>query len=90
MKRTNTVPSPGAKKVNEATSNDTTPKGRYKSVIFPSRHGASPSNSKLPAGYLRTFGFASTRSSSLPGRLLTFYCRSTLRVYMTEFFVMIC
>ena len=86
MKRTNTVASPGGKKVNQATSNDTTPKGRYKSVIFPSRHGASPSNSKLPAGYLRTFGFASTHSSSLPGRLLTFYCSSALRVYMTEFF----
>lgn len=68
MISTNTVPPPGAGNSPQATtSKDTAPKGRYKSLVLTQRHGMTTSNSKLSPGYLRSFGFANTRSSSLPG-----------------------
>lgn len=71
MKRSNTVPSPGARNGQPAAApNDTTPKGRYKSVILTPRRGPPSSNSQLSPGYLHSFGFANTRSSSQPGTLI--------------------
>ena len=70
MKRANTVPSPGAQNGAQngpqTVSNDATPKGRYKSVLLTPRRGL-PSCSTLTPGFLRSFGFANTKSSSQPG-----------------------
>ncbi|KAJ7333612.1 hypothetical protein OS493_017155 [Desmophyllum pertusum] len=65
MKRANTVPSPGAQNGPQTVSNDATPKGRYKSVLLTPRRGL-PSCSTLTPGFLRSFGFANTKSSSQP------------------------
>ncbi|XP_078359440.1 uncharacterized protein LOC144643919 isoform X1 [Oculina patagonica] len=64
MKRTNTVPSPGAQNDRQALSNDATPKGRYKSVVLTQGRRGLPSSSTLAPGFLHSFGFAKTRSSS--------------------------
>ena len=66
MKKMNTVPSPAAGNGRQAASNDATPKGRYKSVLLTPRRGL-PSSSTLTPGFLHSFGFAKTRSSSESG-----------------------
>lgn len=66
MKRADTVSTPGAQNGHQAVPNDATPKGRYKSVLLTPRRG-TPSSSTLTPGFLHSFGFADTRSSSDAG-----------------------
>lgn len=68
MRRTNTISQPGAQNGSQATAaNDGATKGRHKPVSLTPRHGMPTSSSKLSSGYLRSFGFTSTISSSQPG-----------------------
>nr|XP_058950935.1 myosin-2 heavy chain, non muscle-like isoform X2 [Pocillopora verrucosa] len=63
FKRTNSEPSPGSQK---GPQTDSTPKGRYKSVLLTPSQSLPSSPSALTPGFLRSFGFANTRSSSQP------------------------
>ena len=65
FKRTNSEPSPGSQK---GPQTDSTPKGRYKSVLLTPSQSLPSSPSALTPGFLRSFGFANTRSSSQPGK----------------------
>ena len=70
MKRANTTPILADQNDQQAVSDDTTLKGRYKSVLLTPQRSI-PSSSTLAPGFLHSFGFAKTTASSDAGMFIS-------------------